>query len=185
MFSVIVLVCYLPILNKETYPNSRFDFFIIQYRILIHWKHHEIGPFKPYRPFSSKSYLSLTSYAQRNEISTHRIFSFFSHFGQSYPYMTKLCPVVVPCLMFIKYSCISEGLKKQDKTETARSLRARASEVLECSSILTGGEHYKLKRSQVTTSQASPPNTSAAGQSEGATDSDSSDNWNLWGLSSV
>ena len=55
--------------------------------------------------------------------------------------MTKLCPAVVPCLMFIKYWCISEVLKKQDKTETARSLRARASEVLECSSILTGGEH--------------------------------------------
>ena len=43
--------------------------------------------------------------------------------------------------MLIKYWCISEVLKKQDKTETARSLRARASEVLECSSILTGGEH--------------------------------------------
>ena len=99
--------------------------------------------------------------------------------------MTKLCPVVVPCLMFIKYWCISEVLKKQDKTETARSLRARASEVLECSSILTGGEHYKLKRSQVTASQASPLNTSAAGQPEGATDSDSGDNRNLWGLSSV
>ena len=78
IFSVTVLVCYLLILNKETVPSSRFYFFfIIQYRILIHWKHHEIGPFKPYKPFWRKPYLSLTSYAQRNEISTHRIFSFF------------------------------------------------------------------------------------------------------------
>ena len=120
----------------------------------------------------------------RNEISTHRIFSFFHISGKVTPTWPSYAPLSY-CLMFIKYWCISEVLKKQDKTETVRSLGARASEVLECSSILTGREHYKLKRSLVTASQASPLNTSAAGQSEGATDSDSGGNWNRWGWSSV
>ena len=96
IFSVTVLVCYLPILNKETVLNSRFDFFIIQYGILIHWKHHEIGPFKPYKPFWRKSYLSLTSYAQRNEISTHRIFSFFHISGKVIPTWPSYAPLSYP-----------------------------------------------------------------------------------------
>ena len=77
----------------------------------------------------------------------------------------KLRHFVVSYLM-----CISEVLKKKDKNETLRALKARASEILKHSSTLKGGEHYKRKSLQAAIQ-------SAAAQAENASDRDSGDNW--------